>query len=74
MGGVTVIASVVAILALIVGVTVPLFRPPRAEVVGTCRVPKILAGQDVVNCGVDLDMDGTAATGFLWTGAARSSW
>jgi phosphate transport system permease protein len=67
LGGVTVIASVVAILALIVGVTVPLFRPPRAEAVGTCRVPKILAGQDVVGCGVDLDMDGTTATGFLWT-------
>ena len=39
LGGVTVIASVVAILALIVGVTVPLFRTPRANVVCTCRFP-----------------------------------
>ena len=39
LGGVTVIASVIAILALIVGVTVPLFRAPQANVVCTCRLP-----------------------------------
>jgi phosphate transport system permease protein len=38
-GGVTVIASVVAILALTVGVTLPLFQPPRANVVCTCLLP-----------------------------------
>ncbi len=39
LGGVTVIASVIAILALIVGVTVPLFQSPQANVVCTCRLP-----------------------------------
>ena len=39
LGGITVIASVIAILALIVGVTVPLFRAPRADVAATCRLP-----------------------------------
>ncbi len=38
LGGVTVIASVIAILALIVGVTLPLFQPPRANVACTCSL------------------------------------
>ncbi len=37
-GGVTVIASVVAILALTVSVAFGLFRAPRATVVGTCQL------------------------------------
>ena len=39
LGGVTVIASVIAILALIVGITLPLFRVPRAIAIATCRLP-----------------------------------
>ena len=42
LGGITVIASVVAILALIVGVTVPLFRTPRANVVCHLSLPNLL--------------------------------
>jgi phosphate transport system permease protein len=41
-GGITIIASVVAILALIVGVTIPLFQTPRSTVVSTCRLPNLL--------------------------------
>jgi phosphate transport system permease protein len=42
LGGITIIVSVIAILALIVGVTVPLFRTPRANVICTCRLPDLL--------------------------------
>jgi phosphate transport system permease protein len=42
LGGVTVIASVIAILALIVGVTLPLFRAPRANVACVCPLPALL--------------------------------
>ena len=67
LGGVTVIASVVAIVALIVGVTVPLFRPPRATLVGNSRLPKSLASNDVLCCGIDLGIAGDDATGLVWT-------
>lgn len=43
LGGMAVIASVIAILALIVGVTVPLFRSPRANVVANSRLPDLLS-------------------------------
>ena len=67
LGGVTVIASVVAILALIVGVTVPLFRAPRAEVVCTSRLPNTLPGEDVLALGIDMGMSEADVTAFLWT-------
>jgi phosphate transport system permease protein len=67
LGGATVIASVVAIVALIVGVTVPLFRPPRAALVGSAHLPKSLTGNDVLCCGIDLGISADNATGLLWT-------
>ncbi len=67
LGGVTVIASVVAIVALIVGVTVPLFRPPQAKIVGHARLPKTLSGNDILGCGIDLGIAADNATGLLWT-------
>jgi len=67
LGGVTVIASVVAIVALIVGVTVPLFRPPRATLVCNARLPKTLTGDDILCCGIDLGIASGKAAGLLWT-------
>jgi phosphate transport system permease protein len=66
LGGLTVIASVIAIVAMIVGVTLPLFRAPRMDVVCTGRLPKTLSTGEVVGCGVNLPMDGRAATGLFW--------
>ena len=67
LGGLTVIASVVAILALIVGVTIPLFRAPRAEVVCTSRLPKTLPDQDVLALGIDMGMTEADVTALVWT-------
>ena len=67
LGGVTVIASVVAILALIVGVTVPLFRALRAEVVCTSHLPNTLPGEDVLALGIDMGMSEADVTAFIWT-------
>ena len=61
------IASVVAIVALIVGVTVPLFRPPRATPVCDARLPNSLSSEDILCCGIDLGIAGSNATGFWWT-------
>lgn len=74
LGGITVIASVVAILALIVGVTVPLFRTPRANVVSTCRLPESLPTDKVLRLGIDMDMDGTDVTGFVWSESGIVAW
>lgn len=67
LGGITVIASVIAILAMIAGVTLPLFRAPRAEVVCTSRLPDALRTEDILGCGIDLAINGSSVTGFLWT-------
>ena len=55
LGGVTVIASVIAILLLIVGVTVPLFLPARADRFATASLPKELPADQVLAVGVELD-------------------
>lgn len=67
LGGITVIASVVAILALIVGVTVPLFRTPQANVVATCQLPESLLGEKVLRLGIDMCLDGSNVTGIVWS-------
>ena len=73
LGGVTVIASVVAIVALIVGVTVPLFRPPRAKMVCHARLPKTLSSNDILCCGIDLASPATMLPGSCGPRAASSS-
>ena len=75
LGGVTVIASVIAILALIVGVTVPLFRTPRANVVCVCPLPAARRRhapsrrpKRVCGLGIDWSMRRQpSVTGFVWT-------
>jgi len=54
-------------LALIVGVTVPLFRAPRALVVCTSRLPNALPGEDVLALGIDMGMNEADVTAFIWT-------
>ena len=74
LGGITVIASVVAILALIVGVTVPLFRTPQASVVSACRLPESLPIDKVLRLGIDRDIDGANVTGFVWSASGIVAW
>jgi len=116
LGGITVIGSVVAILALIVGVAIPLFRTPQTTVVATCRLPdlrdstfergtggeegsrdsiesrfrllterpppdplatnlrSVAGGATVLRLGIDLDIDGSNVTGFVWTKSGDVAW
>jgi phosphate transport system permease protein len=53
LAGITIIASVVAILLLIVSVTFPLFRGARAEVKAETALPQGLSANDVLSLGVD---------------------
>jgi len=53
LAGITIIASVVAILLLIVSVTLPLFRGARAEVKAKTALPDELSAKDVLSLGVD---------------------
>lgn len=54
LGGVTIIASVVAILLLIVGVTFPLFRPARSVPLARTHLPESMSPADVLSLGVEL--------------------
>ena len=67
LGGVMVIASVAAILVMIASVTVPLFRPARAEAVYTCRLPDRIAVKDVLGLGIEVDVGERDATALVWT-------
>jgi phosphate transport system permease protein len=53
LSGITIIASVVAILLLIVSVTLPLFRGARAEILTETTLPAGLSEKDVLTLGVD---------------------
>ena len=53
LAGITIIASVVAILLLIVSVTLPLFRGARAEILTETPLPAGLSEKDVLSLGVD---------------------
>ena len=72
-GGMTVIASVLAILILIAAQTLPLFLPARTERTVQRRLPAGVAIQDVIGLGCDLDIDGSggAALVFLRNGTCR---
>ena len=53
LAGITIIASVVAILLLIVSVTLPLFRGAKAEILAETTLPDGLSEKDVLSLGVD---------------------
>ncbi len=54
LGGLIVIASVIAIVVLIVGVTLPLFRSPFSTELGQIRLPSSVKPGDVLAVGVDI--------------------
>jgi len=56
LGGMTIIASVIAILVLIVGVTLPLFRPARATELARVPLPPAISTDDVLCVGTELGM------------------
>ncbi|MGA7702112.1 MAG: ABC transporter permease subunit [Thermoguttaceae bacterium] len=76
LGGATVIASVIAILALIVGVTLPLFRAARASVACVCPLPTREFGDAsrVLRVGIDASLDGRSVTGFVWSANGSVGW
>jgi len=63
LGGVTIIASVIAIVVLIVSVVVPLFRGARAEVRVAGLLPDEIAQEDVLGLGIDFVELGDQAGG-----------
>lgn len=75
LGGVAVIASVIAILAIIVSVTLPMFGNPTTELIGECRLPveEPSSADNVLGLGADMDVHGRKGTVFVWTKDAKIS-
>lgn len=59
-----IIASVAAILLLISGVTLPLFRQARSELISSARLPKTLSADQIAALGVDYGLDGRSAAAY----------
>ena len=57
LGGMAVIASVIAIVVLIVGTVLPLFQPARTRLIATLPLPASLAPRDVAAVGVEMGLD-----------------
>ncbi len=71
LGGVVVIASVTAILVLIVSVTLPLFRPATASLLGSAALPAPLRVGDVLSLGIDMDADGESVAASIVSNDGR---
>lgn len=67
LGGFAVIASVIAILLLIVGVTLPLVVPARVEELARMALPAELPPDDVLGLGIDLALGQDTATAQVLT-------
>ncbi len=57
LGGMAVIASVIAIVALIAGTIVPLFRPARVRLITTIPLPASIARDDILAVGVEMGVE-----------------
>ncbi len=62
LGGLIVIASVIAILLLIVGVTLPLFSSPTARQLANIPLPESLMPADVLAVGIELPVGESCGT------------
>ena len=71
LGGMAVIASVIAIVALIVGTVLPLFQPARVRVLAEQPLPASVARQDVVAVGVEMGVDEKKSAGRPSSGPGR---
>jgi phosphate transport system permease protein len=67
LGGLVVIASVLAILLLIVGVTLPLFRSPTVHELANVPLPGSMRTGDVLAGGIELPVGETCGTVHLLT-------
>ncbi|MGQ9575342.1 MAG: ABC transporter permease subunit [Thermoguttaceae bacterium] len=67
LGGLTVLGSVVAILVLILGVTLPLFRPARVHQIACTPLPASIRPEHVLAIGVELALDGQSAVAHVLT-------
>ena len=66
-GGLLVIASVVAILVLIVGVTLPLFWPAQVRETGRVPLPPGLGADEILGLGTELAIGQNSATAHVLT-------
>ena len=57
LGGMAVIASVIAIVVLIAGTVLPLFQPARTRLITTLPLPASIAPRDVAAVGVEMGLD-----------------
>jgi phosphate transport system permease protein len=67
LGGMTIIAAVLAILALIVGVTAPLFRPARTREAAGAPLPATVARAKVLAVGIETALGSSALTAYVLT-------
>ena len=67
LGGIAVIASVIAIVAMIVSVTLPLFQRPQADLVATTRLPETVPASRIVGAGVEAAIRGDDIWFTVWT-------
>jgi phosphate transport system permease protein len=68
-----VIASVIAILFLIAGTTLPLFRPGRTELLASAALPAGIAPADVVQLDVQRSVDGRTLVAVLFTRSGNAA-
>lgn len=67
LGGAAVIAGVAGILALIVGVTVPLFRAPSSEIIAEQPLDSSVSPSSVLALGGDASLDRKRVAASVWT-------
>ena len=67
LGGFAVIASVIAILVLIVGVTLPLFRPAQIREAARRPLPSSLPAAEILGVGTELTVDRSSLVAHLVT-------
>lgn len=65
LGGAVVIVSVLGILLLILGTTVPLFLPARSQWLAEAQLPGSLTAQGTVGLGMERSMDGQLLAAHL---------
>lgn len=65
LGGLIVIASVIAIVLLIVGVTLPLFRSPHSSELGQISLPTSIKSSDALAVGIEVPIGQESGTVYV---------
>jgi len=72
--GTAVIATMCLIVAMILGVAMPLFRSPRVTSAATCRLPEGWKAEQLRSLSVVMSIDGRRLTAGLWTANGSAAW